>query len=323
MDGGRHAETRVDRRARARALGGFFAAGAMLSTTVVLLPGWDQMHEAGIVATVLAAGGGAAILVLFAQRLGAGWIHTLTGTGTVLIAACQVLARGGGPTAMYSMLYIWVILHSSLFFGRAVVAAHLATTTLAHALALAWLGDVSAVYPQLAMTLGTQVAAAVVVGSLAARQRELAETDSLTGLGNRRVADRALESALDRSRRGLVPTCVAVLDLDGFKALNDERGHAAGDAVLVEIAAVWRGLVRRTDALARTGGDEFLLVLSDCDLAEAERIVRRMVLEIPGDVSCSAGLARWDGQEAPMRLMERADAALYDAKSRGPLAIAP
>lgn len=319
-----NAESRVDRRARARALAGFFAAGAVLSTVLLLLPGWEGMNAVGIAGTAAAAGLGALILYVFAERLGHQAIHAMTASGTALIAACQVLARGGSPTAMYAMLYIWVILHCSLFFPRATVAAHLGLTTLAHAAALIWLGDVETIGPQLALTLGTQVAAALVVSSLATSQRELADTDSLTGLGNRRIIDRTLEWALNRSRRDpWSSTCIALLDLDGFKVFNDHQGHLAGDLVLVETASAWSALVRRTDTLARTGGDEFTLVLTGCDLGEAERLVRRMIAQTPSGVGCSAGLARWDGRETSTMLIERADAALYTAKADGPVAIAP
>ncbi len=324
MSGGGQAESRVDRRGRARALAGFFTAGATLTTTVLLLPGWDGMHVAGLVGTVLLASLGALTLFARAERLGPSVIHAMTASGTVLIGACQILARGGSPTAMYAMLYIWVILHASLFFSRAAVAAHLGLTTLAHVVALVVLGEVESLAPQLALTLGTQVAAALVVSSLATRQRELADTDSLTGLGNRRVVGRALEWALARSRRApSSPTCVALLDLDGFKTFNDQRGHLAGDLVLIEAAAAWRELVRSTDTLTRTGGDEFTLVLAECHLEEAERIVRRMIAHTPSAVTCSAGLARWDGRETSTTLIDRADKALYTAKAHGGLAIAP
>lgn len=248
----------------------------------------------------------------------------MTASGTLLIAACQVLAGGGSPTAMYSMLYIWVILHGSMFFARRAVAVHLALTTVAHTLALVWLGDVNSIAPQLALTLVTQVSAGLIVGSLASTQRQLADTDSLTGLGNRRVVDRTLEWALARAHRTPdAPPCVALLDLDGFKRFNDEQGHVAGDRVLADAAAAWRRLLRNTDTLARTGGDEFVLVLLECNLDEARHIVQRMIAETPGGVSCSAGLARWDGRETATSLIDRADKALYAAKVDGPLAIAP
>lgn len=317
-------ESRVERGARSRALAWFFAAGAVLTSLVILLPGWDDVHKPGMAATVAMAAGGAGLLVLLAERLAPVHIHLMTGTGTMLIAACQVLAGGGSPSAMYAMLYIWVILHSALFFGRAVVATHLVVTALSQVGALLWLGDVASIGPQLSLTLVTQVSAALVVGSLASRQRWLADTDSLTGLANRRVAERALETSLARSeRRPGTPTCVAMLDLDGFKAFNDEWGHVAGDLVLVEAAAVWRTQIRRGDTLARTGGDEFMLVLADCDLEDAHQTLARMVAATPAVVSCSAGLARWDSRESAIGLIRRVDRALYLAKVDGPLAVAP
>lgn len=81
-------------------------------------------------------------------------------------------------------------------------------------------------------------------------------------------------------------------------------------------------MVRSTDTLTRTGGDEFLLVLVECDRVEAERVVRRMIADTPDGVACSAGLARWEPPESATHLIERADRALYSAKVRGPVVIA-
>lgn len=187
-----------------------------------------------------------------------------------------------------------------------------------------WLGEVTSMAPRLAVTFGTQMAAALVVGSLAGRMRGLADTDSLTGLGNRRVVDRALSTAIARSRRRpSTLTWLALLDLDMFKAFNDQYGHVAGDRLLVDVASGWQALLRPTDVLARTGGDEFTVILTDCDATQAEAIVRRVTAAAPGTVTCSAGLACWDGQEPPGRLIERADAALYAAKATGPVVVAP
>lgn len=317
-------ESRGERRTRARTLAGFFAAGALLSTTVILLPGWDDLNTGGIALTILAAGLGSVGLLLFAELTNNLMIHAMTVLGTALIAACQVLAQGGSPTAMYAMLYIWVILHCSMF-ARPAVAMHLVLTTAAHVAALVWLGETSAIGPQIALTLVTQVSTALIVVRLAARQRELAYTDPLTGLGNRRVIERILEVTLrrDSGASETATTHVAVLDLDGFKAFNDAHGHGRGDVMLTRTAATWQATLRRRgDILARTGGDEFVLMLLDCDSDEAERTVRRLLASTPADLSCSAGLARWDGRETAERLIERADGALYDAKIDGPLTIA-
>lgn len=154
---------------------------------------------------------------------------------------------------------------------------HLAPTTLAHVMALLWLGEVTVMAPQLAVTLGRQVAAAMVVCSLAKRMRGPADTDSLTGLGNRRVVDRSLAWAIARSRRRPgTPTWLGPFDLDLFKQFNDEHGHAAGDQLLVEMADAGLRLLRPTDVLTRTGGDEFTVILTDCDANQAEGILRRM-----------------------------------------------
>lgn len=315
MDDGRSIESLAERRTRARSLAGFFAAGAVLSVAVLSLPGWEQVDAGGIGVTVALASVSAAALALFPHLFSRAACHGVTVSGTLLIGACQVFAQGGSPTAMYAMLYIWVILQCSLFCSRWAVITYLAFTTAVHATTLVWLGDVSSIAPQLTLTLGTQAAAAIVVGSLVTRQRELADTDALTGLGNRRVVDRELARAWVRSRRTQRSVHVAVLDLDGFKAFNDQQGHAAGDLVLRDVAETWRRVIRPTDTLTRTGGDEFLLMLLDCGQVEAEAIVRRMTERIPEDVRCSAGLAHRQVGDTPQTLIERADRALYEAKA--------
>lgn len=301
----------------------FFVAGAVLSTVAILLPGWTDMHRPGIAVTVALAAGGALWLLVLADHVGRWACHAFTVTGTTLIGICQVLAGGGSATATYGMLYIWVVLHSAMFFPWWAVATHLVLTTTAHVVALVWLGELASMAPQLALTLGTQIAAALVVGSLVVKMRRLADTDSLTGLGNRRVVDRALAWSLAHTRRQpSVSTWVALLDLDDFKVYNDRHGHVAGDLLLAEAAGRWQTMLRRTDTLARTGGDEFTVVLAGCDPHEAEAIMHRMATAAPHGVSCSVGLARWDGHEPPCRLVERADAALYAAKASGPVVVA-
>jgi diguanylate cyclase (GGDEF)-like protein/PAS domain S-box-containing protein len=144
-----------------------------------------------------------------------------------------------------------------------------------------------------------------------------AATDSLTGLANRRAWDDTLDRELARAGRDGSPLCIAVLDLDHFKAFNDEFGHGQGDRFLRRCSVVWRGKLRPSDVLARYGGEEFALCLAQCPLAEALVTVDRIREATPRGLTCSAGVAQWDGTEPLDRLFGRADRALYKAKAEG------
>jgi diguanylate cyclase (GGDEF)-like protein len=150
---------------------------------------------------------------------------------------------------------------------------------------------------------------------------ELARTDALTGLANRRGLDEELPRELSRARRRESPVCAVMLDLDHFKEFNDARGHQAGDTLLKETAAAWRSALRDTDfvaySVARYGGEEFVMVLPDCDLRQAMAVVERLRDVMPRERTCSAGVARWDGDESPDELLARADVALFCAKRNG------
>ncbi len=154
------------------------------------------------------------------------------------------------------------------------------------------------------------------VGALYREVGRLARTDSLTGVANRRAWDEELPRELARSSRSRQPVCVALLDLDHFKAYNDEHGHQAGDRLLKAAAAAWEGRLRKTDLLARYGGEEFAVLLPDCALGDAMEIAERLRTAQP-EVTCSIGVADWDGREEIGRLVARADRALYAAKAGG------
>jgi diguanylate cyclase (GGDEF)-like protein/PAS domain S-box-containing protein len=144
-----------------------------------------------------------------------------------------------------------------------------------------------------------------------------ARTDPLTGLPNRRVWDEDLERELARARRHGGSLCLAMLDLDRFKAFNDHHGHQAGDRLLAAAAAAWRPILRATDTLARYGGEEFAVLLPHSDHEAAHTVVERLLLEVPLGQTASAGIAVWDGVETAEALLARADAALYVAKGAG------
>lgn len=157
----------------------------------------------------------------------------------------------------------------------------------------------------------------------------LAHHDTLTGLPNRQMlADRMMQ-ALARARRGETRVVVMFLDLDGFKPINDELGHEAGDAALCEVAARLRDALRREDTLARVGGDEFVVLLSDLNssVKEAAQVVANKCLEvfkqpfIIHGLSCqlgaSIGIVVGDGECSADKLLIAADHAMYQAKEAG------
>jgi diguanylate cyclase (GGDEF)-like protein len=157
--------------------------------------------------------------------------------------------------------------------------------------------------------------------------RHEATHDHLTGLWNRRMILDTLGRLLDKSIEDQQPLAVALADIDHFKQINDRHGHAAGDAVLREAAARMRMVLRGDDAIGRYGGEEFLLVLPDCDRDAAVTVVDRARLGVVGrpidvgdlslDVSVSAGVSWASGRVEASALIQAADEALYRAKSGG------
>jgi len=150
--------------------------------------------------------------------------------------------------------------------------------------------------------------------------------DGLTGLANRRAANEALHAEAARAERLETPLAVVLADLDGFKDVNDEHGHAVGDAVLRVFAEVLRETLRESDVAGRWGGEEFLLLLpgADADGAAqlAERVrVRLAARSIPGSpglhVTASFGVAEYAGETNTEQLLAAADGALYRAKRAG------
>jgi two-component system, cell cycle response regulator len=159
-----------------------------------------------------------------------------------------------------------------------------------------------------------------------AELEQLARTDVLTGLANRRHADDVLRATIASSRRHNRAMSAVLVDIDRFKSVNDGHGHAAGDAVLREVAERLTAGLREEDVAARWGGEEFLLLLPDSPDATVvcERL-RASISDRPINVhgllelyvSASFGWAPWTGEETGEALVGRADVALYAAKAEG------
>ena len=147
--------------------------------------------------------------------------------------------------------------------------------------------------------------------------QQLAREDALTGAINRRGLDDVVPVEFARARRSGQPLTFVMIDLDHFKRYNDRRGHPAGDAVLRGAAQAWLMQLRPTDILARYGGEEFTLVLPGTDAKQAEQLVDRLRAPVPDRQTFSAGIATWDGCETATEVLQRADAALLQAKKAG------
>ena len=187
-------------------------------------------------------------------------------------------------------------------------------------LVVGWRQPLETLSPRVASLLAlfaTQVAAVLERADLIARLADLARTDSLTGLVNRRALDESLARELDRAARTGQPLTVAMIDMDHFKRFNDERGHQAGDWLLAETARAWTRELRPTDTLARYGGEEFVVVLPNCTEPAALQTIERLRGAVPAGQTCSAGVATRMRDEPADLLLERADAAMYVAKRSG------
>jgi diguanylate cyclase (GGDEF)-like protein len=145
----------------------------------------------------------------------------------------------------------------------------------------------------------------------------LSITDGLTGLHNHRFFQEELARAFDESARYGRPLSLAMIDIDFFKKINDAHGHAIGDAILGDVAALFRTSVRSTDLVARYGGEEFAVALPNCSAAEAQIVLERLRALTPDEQTCSVGLAEWIPGETATEVVARADSALYDAKRGG------
>lgn len=305
--------------AAAKVLALLFLVNGAMSLAGALNP-MDEATPVRLLEVLGAVGlvGGVALLVV-RHRARTWMLHVgvaVLGLGVALLtwrSATRVGVVGLGPTLVCLGLYAAYFL--PLRQARAHVGAALALSTMGAAFSVA--PDVPAqawVVTVVAVALVTEVQGRL-IGSLTAA----ASTDSLTGLLNRRAwldaTDRTVAAAARRGHSG--PT-VVIIDLDDFKQVNDRHGHAGGDRLLRELATAWSGRLRRSDVLARYGGDEFALLLSDG--SEVEALLHRMRAAHEG--SWTAGVARWRAGDSSDSLLLRADDDLYDRKHRRPDVVA-
>ncbi len=160
--------------------------------------------------------------------------------------------------------------------------------------------------------------------TLAETMTQLANTDALIQIANRRKLDEIIVREINRTTRYSQSLSVIMFDIDKFKQVNDTYGHDIGDSVLKEVARTVQGLLRTTDILGRWGGEEFLVVAPQTDSAQACRLAERLrqvialcPFERVGSITASFGIAQYRSQESQEDWLKRADNALYTAKQGG------
>ena len=241
-----------------------------------------------------------------------GWLQI--GPLSVLGGLATIIATAATPAgeATTAVCCVWVALYAALFFPRRLVRTYVALVAGSLAAALATNPYTGAIHTWALVVVTTAVAAEALSANVG-RLNQQAVTDPLTGLLNREGLRRAGERVLAGSRRSAADLTVVLVDLDGFKAVNDRHGHAAGDRLLVDVANAWTRELRPTDLLARYGGDEFVLVLLDTDVTAAREALDRLREVSP--TPWSYGLASNRPAVGLVELLDEADADLYHAKA--------
>ena len=264
----------------------------------------------------------------------------------VVLTTAGLLDAITGPWLSFALLYVAPVLAAAWWLGRgpAILAGIWAGCAWLAAEAWGHRGEPTYV---LLWNAGSRLVMLVAMAAMVDRIREdrkrlknantrlsdlltgaerLARTDVLTGLPNRRAFLERLNEELGRAQRRRGPICVAYLDIDNLKTLNDEQGHAEGDEFLKRVAQAIKDTIRASDIAARLGGDEFGVLFADAKRSAVEPLAQRLLTRIRAlgeryprlDLGVSVGMSFFDSApEGADLLLQRADAAMYQAKAAG------
>jgi len=319
-------------RARIEAL--LLVSAGVLGFLGVAMPHPAGFDEVGLIAVQGTAAAAGIALYLGAARA-PGWLIRMNPSLSV-VATSLAIYFSGDVTSAYALFYLWPAVYAFYFFTRLEALLTVAFAALNYVAVIAILGGFeessSGPVHHLVLTVGTL---AIVGGSLVAlRERvttliaqiaEAARTDPLTGLRSRRGLREDLEGELERARPGRRSVSLIVADLDHFRRVNDRLGQRVGDRVLRRIAALIEEVRRSLDSSARTGGEEFALLMPEVDKQSAYMVAERLRARVretfrgeSAALTISIGVAGYpeDGAAAD-ELLRMADEALYAAKTLG------
>jgi diguanylate cyclase (GGDEF)-like protein/putative nucleotidyltransferase with HDIG domain len=311
-----------------------FAVGGSVAFLVVAAPHPSQVNVTGFILVGAMAEVSALALYLLAGRLSKGVIQVLLAIGTVLITSCIAMSgeSRGASVSDNEMLYVWVALFAAYFFTVRQALTLVTWAAVCYAVTLWFFSPHDIIVTRWIETVFTLAIATLLiillkerVQGLLNRLADAARTDPLTDLHNRRGFEESIEVEIERARRGGHSLTLLVADLDHFKRVNDRLGHAAGDAALTEIGRILREGKRQIDYAARTGGEEFALILPETTEEEAYVVAERLRAAVQKSfadelvpLTFSFGIAGYPHHGAtPDALLRVADRALYAAKELG------
>ncbi len=342
-------EAQRDHAQMGRISGGLWIIAALVGAAGAFLPGashGDVAWVLGLSAVVLAYGIGSVTGLIPWERaslaaLGVGMVVTVPVAGLALYLT-------GGSISYIEPLLVCALLYAAFFFPArwawplSIELVLVAGTPLLYddgALDNAFLPRYIALAAAFLAVTSVMVRLKERLVGAEARQREIANRDPLTGVGNRRAFDRALHDALRArigphgGRRGddASPLALLIFDFDGFKAINDDHGHAAGDTVLRRAADRAQGVLRSDDTLARIGGDEFAVIAPGAGVEGARMLadaihgtISEIELDWEAPIRVSVGWATLpeDGVDFET-LMRKADQRMLDLKHNRPRPVSP
>jgi diguanylate cyclase (GGDEF)-like protein len=314
----------------ARVASGIFLGLGVILLVLALLSLGDA--ERGVrFALPVACGVLALMLHLGAERVGSLALQLAAGCGTAIVSV-EVLMSVDGPSLSAELLYGWLALYAAYFFSVRQAAAQLALMSGAYLAVLiasvpsgdvvgSWVTLVAVIFPAAALLREVRDG----VSQLVRKLERAAQTDPLTRLKNRLALEQEIGVEVERALRGEDQLSIVVGDVDHFKLVNDELGHRAGDEALVRVGSILNASRRAGDSVARTGGEEFTLVLPGASEHEAylvaERVrgdIARHFAEDPLPLTCSFGVATYPAHgRSAEAVIDAADQALYAAKALG------
>jgi diguanylate cyclase (GGDEF)-like protein len=256
-----------------------------------------------------------AFVLRFGRRLPPVGLEVIALAGTLINAVLVSSCATSYGAALNSFAWLWIGIYAGQFFEQRAVRIQCAAIVVASGVAL-YLSGLPGMVTAWLLVAGSSVLASEALARVNSRLRRQLTTDPLTGLLNRAGFGVAAERVRALASRDRKPVSIALIDLDDFKRVNDQRGHAAGDQLLSDLGHAWGAELRGSEVLARFGGDEFALVMAGAAPADADRALARLRSASAAD--WSAGVVEWERDETLDRALARADAELYRIKRGRP-----